>query len=719
MDNVLVRAYRSLLAVAFVLLAACSGGGASSPPKISIGGTVSGLNGSGLVLTNNGGDALSISGNGLFVFPILVATGSLYSVAVQTQPSSPNQTCQVTQVSGTAGNTNVTTVSVTCIDVFAIGGNATGVGYVGPVTLTDSAGDAITLTSDGPFQFTPVPGGTAYSVSTVGAVGFTCSIGNGSGVVVNADITNITFTCPPPPVYTGEVTVSGLTGSGLVFSVEGGGMFAVSQNGTFPFPPGTDGRAPLFVASLPSNPNELCTISASSVVPETNVLYDYPVSCSPYVYTLGGTVTGLKGSGLSLNYISYNGAISSNVTDSAAVGANGAFAFSLPLASAETYSVSVAVQPSSPTQNCIVRNADGTMPATNVNSLNVICSAPRFAYGASGHGNAVFAYTVDADTGALTAIAGSPYPAGDSTSALAIDPGTHFLFAANLGATGGHGSNTISAYTIDAATGALTAVPGSPFPCAAAPIDLSVEPSGRYLYVATLNDNTVSAFSIDPASGALTPVAGGPVVAGLVGPRKLAVHPSGEYIYLAAANESSIWAYTLDENAGALTPVTGNPVFAALPTALIPDPAGANLYSLTHYYTQGYAAYGIINAATGAVGMVGSAGQAAGTSPNTLAMEPGGHFFYMTSLSANGAGMLNYFTTPIANFTRASYSANYNVPTVLTSSAADPSGKFLYVVNSNGDALAFVIDSATGALTPAAVTPSAFAPGQPILLTNQ
>ena len=120
-------------------------------------------------------------------------------------------------------------------------------------------------------------------------------------------------------------------------------------------------------------------------MPGTNQLYDYPLSCSPYIL---------------------------------AVNANGAFAFGASLlAAAETYSVSVATQPIGPTQYCIVQNADGTMPSANVNSLTVSCSAPRFAYGAGGHANAVFGYTVDPNSGALTVVP-ALFPPGHSPTRL-------------------------------------------------------------------------------------------------------------------------------------------------------------------------------------------------------------------------------------------------------------------------------------------------------------
>jgi len=98
-------------------LAGCGGSsGTTSPPpprSFTIGGTVNGLGGSGLVLQNNGGDNLTITGDGAFTFATAVANGATYDVTVLTQPSNPTQTCTVAGGSGTASS-NLTSIEVTC-----------------------------------------------------------------------------------------------------------------------------------------------------------------------------------------------------------------------------------------------------------------------------------------------------------------------------------------------------------------------------------------------------------------------------------------------------------------------------------------------------------------------------------------------------------------------------------------------------------------------------
>jgi hypothetical protein len=88
--------------------------GADELVPYTVGGTVSGLVGTGLVLQNNGGDNLNITANGPFTFATALANGSPYNVTVLTQPTGPAQTCTVTNGSGTISGANVTNVQVTC-----------------------------------------------------------------------------------------------------------------------------------------------------------------------------------------------------------------------------------------------------------------------------------------------------------------------------------------------------------------------------------------------------------------------------------------------------------------------------------------------------------------------------------------------------------------------------------------------------------------------------
>ncbi len=77
-----------------------------------------------------------------------------------------------------------------------------------------------------------------------------------------------------------------------------------------------------------------------------------------------------------------------------------------------------------------------------------------------------------------------------------------------------HDSIGVWAYTIDAATGALTPMPGSPFAAGQHPVSVMVDPTGKFVYAANEQSNNVSAYRIDGTTGALTPMPGSPFAAG-------------------------------------------------------------------------------------------------------------------------------------------------------------------------------------------------------------
>src|SRR5271168_4355953 len=104
---------RSIGSVTFALLmVGCGGGGSgggSSLATYTIGGTVTGLTGTGLILQTNAGDVVPVSAAGAFTFANQLGSGAAYVVTVKTQPSAPAQNCVVTNGSGTVGTTNIAT----------------------------------------------------------------------------------------------------------------------------------------------------------------------------------------------------------------------------------------------------------------------------------------------------------------------------------------------------------------------------------------------------------------------------------------------------------------------------------------------------------------------------------------------------------------------------------------------------------------------------------
>lgn len=101
---------------------------------------------------------------------------------------------------------------------------------------------------------------------------------------------------------------------------------------------------------------------------------------------------------------------------------------------------------------------------------------------------------------------------------------------------------------------------GSPFAAGSAPTHVTVDPSGRFVYTANAGDGTVSAYTINASSGALTPVYGSPFASGNQA-IWVAVDPSAQFAYV-TCNCGNVWAYSINSSTGALTQISGSP-FAA------------------------------------------------------------------------------------------------------------------------------------------------------------
>ena len=204
-------------------------------PTYSIGGTISGLSASGLVL-KNGSDTLTVSaGATSFTMRTRVTSGSTYSVTVGTQPS--GETCSVSQGSGSVGAANVTNVDVTCtLNHYTIGGSISGITTSGLVLANGS--DTLTV-SAGATTFTmpiSVTSGSAYDVMVnTHPVGTICNVVSGAGTVANANVTDISITCQSAAEsilysFAGGTGDGALPRGGIIEGSDGN-FYGMTQNG--------------------------------------------------------------------------------------------------------------------------------------------------------------------------------------------------------------------------------------------------------------------------------------------------------------------------------------------------------------------------------------------------------------------------------------------------------------------------------------------------------
>ena len=221
-----------------VALAGCGGGGGSSSPPpappsmLAISGTVNGLSGQSVVLRFNSSVDVVLRANGPFTGP-LFPRGSAYSLVVQDQPTQPAQTCRVTNGTGTL-NAPVNDVVIDCTtNTYRVGGTVTGLAGV-RLGLQLNGGTSVPITQDGAFT---LPGdlasGTNYAVAVssqpVGP-GQDCVVTNGTGQVTAFDV-NVTVTCTTQAF---SYVVRDLKARDMAYNPATGELYVSADTGTGP-----------------------------------------------------------------------------------------------------------------------------------------------------------------------------------------------------------------------------------------------------------------------------------------------------------------------------------------------------------------------------------------------------------------------------------------------------------------------------------------------------
>ena len=149
---------------------------------------------------------------------------------------------------------------------FAIGGRVSGLTGSQPFTLQNNGADALTVSTNGSFTFAKTASSYDVTVITQPA-GQICSVSNGSGSMINANVNNVAVNCSPN-TYTVGGTLQGLTfGHQIALQNNGTDTLTLTADGTFtfqtPMPYGAN-----FNVTVTSQPGEasqlLCFISAGA-----------------------------------------------------------------------------------------------------------------------------------------------------------------------------------------------------------------------------------------------------------------------------------------------------------------------------------------------------------------------------------------------------------------------------------------------------------------------
>lgn len=301
-------------------------------------------------------------------------------------------------------------------------------------------------------------------------------------------------------------------------------------------------------------------------------------------------------------------------------------------------------------------------PTTSNGSVNALIAQISASDIAAAGQAAVTVFNPPPGGGSSNSLSFTITPGAVDPQSIAFDPTGKFLYVATLGCSGGVGGY-VSMYTINPTTGALTSIgpPASTYGYGAYPDSVTVDPFGKFAYVTNSGD----------------------------------VYDYGE------DSDGSVAIYTIDATTGALTStavIDGSCPGLCLPSSMVVDPSGKFAYMADGGGGSGGVSMYAINGTTGDLTSIGTTG--AGNLSSSMAVDPSGNFVYVANESdtSNAAGNLSMYTINATTGALASIgtiAAGINP----SSMVVDPTGKFAYVTNAgSNDVSMYTINATTGAL---------------------
>jgi 6-phosphogluconolactonase len=406
-------------------------------------------------------------------------------------------------------------------------------------------------------------------------------------------------------------TVSGLQGTGLTLQLNGGQGLSIAANGTFTFPTAmTSGSSyAVTVMNQPSTQREVCSASNASGTIEQANISNVSISCSMlvgFIYSVSGN-----------NLVSY--------------GISPGTGALLPTG----YSVSAGLAPGN-----VVSAPDGKhLYLAHLDNGDLVSSESN-----------ITVYAVNSDTGTLTVV-GSPVITSFQPQLMMMSSsGVLFVYGQDVppipGLPPASPTSTLSAYVVDASSGTLS--PTATAMTFQGPTSFVATPDGKFLYV--LNDPqyganvqtllpTLTAYAIDASTGALT---AGPVISPNINSMTMAIDPLGRFLYLtsdqgdAFQSAATVLPYAIDSNTGAVTAIGAGTPVPNDAASLAADPSGRYLY-MTNALNFGPANDSVmalaVDQTSGAVSLIGPVLLTDGT-PFLVICDPSGQFVYIASVSS-------------------------------------------------------------------------------------
>lgn len=342
------------------------------------------------------------------------------------------------------------------------------------------------------------------------------------------------------------------------------------------------------------------------------------------------------------------------------------------------------------------------------------------AHGAAGHGKGIEQFEMNPDTGEL--LRRAPAVNTPNPSWLALHPSKKYLYAVNEVDNFDGGNGSVSAFAIDAATGALRTL-NTISSEGAIPAFCSVDPAGKFIFVANYGGGSIAVLPIlaDGSLGSAVDVhrdlgsvgsthatdapPGSLAISGHDAPHAhmIAADPRNRFVIATDLGQDRIYTYRFHPATGKLTPSPDAP-FTSLPTGDGPrhfafHPNGHWFYSIQeeastivffHYHPSTGSLDPQQTVSTLPTGFAGT------NFASEILVSPDGKNLYAANrlhdtiaiFSIGAEGRLTHLGEVS---TMADYPRNCCI---------DPGGNFLYSCNQQGDSItSFRIERATGLLS--------------------
>jgi uncharacterized protein (TIGR03437 family) len=309
-------------------------------------------------------------------------------------------------------------------------------------------------------------------------------------------------------------------------------------------------------------------------------------------------------------------------------------------------------------------------------------------------GNQIYGYSVNETTGALTPLAGFPVSTGSNgidrtpSEMLIIDRANQRLYAVS------NGSDTIRAYAINSATGALTPLPFSPINLGGGEWDtIAVHPSGSPLVVGA-TENRLLSYQITATTA--TPAAGSPYSTGSASTFSTAFTHDGNYLYTGGNTGATIAGFSVNAATGALTALAGSPFNSggSVPKAYATDATG-------RFFVGNDTQVRVFTTSSGIPSAVSGNPFASGVTRTVHGLLHQNGFYLVADRDGNRVGVYRINgsggSTTLTAVTGSPFAAGGSFTNVL---ALNQAGTLLFAANGNSRNLTtFRVNPATGVLS--------------------